>query len=787
MTTPTPTITPADDTCQEAVSTALENHPAIVGARFDAASEQMAVGFDPSRLSAAEFEKLARRAAPAFHQQFETCTLRLDKQGGRSCETCALHLENRLHTMPGVVYANVSYRQGLVKVTYDQAQVQPAQITQTLAAHGARPKPAATPTEDAPLTGWAWVVRYLEAIFTVITLLGMVGGWLAEQFGNSTLGWVLFGVAYGAGGAFGLKGALEALHQRTVDIDLLMVLAAVGAWLVGAPFEGALLLFLFSLSNVLQDFALNRTRHAIRALMKLRPKEALTRRGTHTVMVPIEALTLTDVIIVRPGERIAMDGVVVAGESAVDQAPITGESIPVLKRVGQAVLAGTINQSGGLEVRVSRLAQDSTLARMIRLVEEAQSEKANTQRWIDAFEQRYALGVIIFTALVAVVPLLLGEAFDSAFYRAMTVMVAASPCALVISTPAAILSGIGNAARRGILFKGGAHLEKAADIKVIAFDKTGTLTQGKPQVTDVLPLHGNTPAEVLALAAAVEAKSEHPLAQAIVNAARAQNLPLAEARQFRATLGKGAQAEVNGAELHIGSVRYFAEARALHLAQASHDVERLQNEGKTAILLGQITPQGMAVLGVIAVADVIRPDAPAVIRDLKRVGIQRVVMLTGDNIRTAQAIAAQAGVDEVYADLLPEDKVSKVKELKEKYGAVAMVGDGVNDAPALATATLGVAMGAAGTDVALETADLVLMSDDLSKIAYALELSRATRQTLLVNLTFAMTMIVIMIISIFTIALPLPLAVVGHEGGTVLVALYGVRLLAWNRPPRRDS
>ena len=615
----------------------------------------------------------------------------------------------------------------------------------------------------------------------------MLTGGTLERSGAS-LGLInfAFAIAYVAGGAFGLKGGLEALRQRTLDVDLLMVLAAIGAWIVGSPFEGAMLLFLFSLSNVLQAFALDRTRHAIRALMQLRPAQALVRRGGRNVLLPIEKLILNDRVIVRPGERIPVDGLVVEGTSSVDQASITGESMPVSKQTGSSVMAGTINQSGGLEVRVTKLAKDSTIARLIKMVEDAQSEKARTQRFIDRFEQVYAWVVISFTALLIVLPpWLLGEDFSTAFYRAMTVMVAASPCALVISTPASILSAIGNGARHGVLFKGGVHVEQAAKIRVIAFDKTGTLTEGRPQVTSIKALSAPTlgwsgdESELLQLAAAVEAKSEHPLAQAVVKAAHARQLHWPEATGFQAAVGRGVRASVSGRELHIGGPRFFEQYQSIGWNEGRAEIERLQASGVTPVIVAQVNGDHAEVLGVLGIADVVRSEAREMVQTLKHIGVDRVVMLTGDNTRVAQAIGAQAGVDEVYADLLPEDKLRIVKELKEKYGSVAMVGDGVNDAPALAAATLGIAMGGAGTDVALETADVVLLANDLQRIPYAIGLSRQTRRTLVMNLGFALFMIGVMLVSIFAASLPLPLAVFGHEGGTVLVSLNGLRLLAY--------
>ncbi len=623
----------------------------------------------------------------------------------------------------------------------------------------------------------------LEAIFTVITFITMIGGLLAEGQEAANLANSLFVIAYITGGTFGLQAGINSLRNRTIDVDLLMILAAIGAAIVGEPFEGAMLLFLFSLSNVLQDFALGRTRSAIKALMKLRPAQALVHRGDKTYLLPIEKVVVGDRIIVKPGERLPLDGVVVDGRSTVDQSSITGESMPVSKSMGDSVFAGTINKNGSLEIRVTRLAKDSTLAKLIQMVEEAQSEKAETQRFIDAAEQYYAMGVIVLTALVAAVPMLFWqEAFSQAFYRAMTVMVAASPCAIVISTPATVLSAIGNGARRGILFKGGVYVENAATVKVIALDKTGTLTIGEPRITDTIPLNNSiTENELLALAAAVEARSEHPLAQATVKAAQERNLSWPEATNFQATTGQGVAATVSGRHVRIGNGRFFTHYQTRGLDEAQAELARLQKLAKTSVLVAEVDDAaGTAVmLGVLAYADVLRPDAPDVVRALRANGVAHVVMLTGDNDAVASQIAAQVGVDEYFADLLPEDKVTAIKKVRQQYGPVVMVGDGVNDAPALATADIGIAMGAAGTDVALETADIVLMSDDLRNLPYLIGLSRKTRQTLLQNLGFALFMIMLMLGTIFVSGLALPAAVVGHEGGTVLVSLNGLRMLGY--------
>jgi Cd2+/Zn2+-exporting ATPase len=646
----------------------------------------------------------------------------------------------------------------------------------------------AVPTITAPASHsqlWPWFSHNPEAILTAVTLITMLLARFTEGTVPAGMTAVLYLIAYVAGGYYGVKGGLHSLRQKRIDVDLLMILAALGAAVVGEPFEGATLLFLFSLSNVLQDFAIDRTRNAIRALMQLRPSTARIRHDDQEIELPIEKVAIGELMILKPGDRVALDGVVVAGESSLDQSSLTGESMPVYKQVGAAVFAGSINQSGSLDVRVTKLAKDSTIARLIQLVEEARSEKAETQRFIDTAEQYYALAVIILTTLFIIIPpTLLNVPFDEAFYKAMTILVAASPCAIVISTPATVLSAIGNGARRGVLFKGGIYVENAATIKVIAFDKTGTLTIGKPQVTNIQPLDGVTEAELLRLATAVEAKSEHPLAQATLRAAQERQLTIPEAHAFQSITGKGVQAEVNGRLIRVGKPSFVVgtlvpsdgdKSPTTNEEMPDDLVQAFQAEGKTSVGVAQ----DGRLIGVLAYADVLRPDAPQVIAELHKRGIERVVMLTGDHEQVARHIAEQAGVDEVMAELLPEDKVTAVKQIQQRYGPTMMIGDGVNDAPALATADIGMAMGAAGTDVALETADIVLMGDNLQNIPYVLGLSKQTRKTLVVNLTFAISAIVIMLLLIIFRDLPLPAAVLGHEGGTVLVSLNGLRLLGY--------
>ncbi|MDT8369108.1 MAG: heavy metal translocating P-type ATPase [Longimicrobiales bacterium] len=611
----------------------------------------------------------------------------------------------------------------------------------------------------------------LAALSVLLTLLGIAVGAFSDG-AVATAGWTL---AYLAGGWAGARAAAAEIVRLRVDIDLLMILAALGALVIEAPLEGATLLFLFSLSNLLQGVATERSRDAIRSLMELRPEVATVRRDGEVTTVPLGEVRPGEIYLVGPGDRIPLDGEVITGESEVDQASLTGESAPLPRGPGDAVLAGTMNGGGALDVRTTRRAEDSALARMIALVEEAQAEKAETQQIIDRWEQPYALGVIALAVLAVIVPVgLFGTPFDPVFYRAMTLLVAASPCALVISTPAALLSAIATGARHGVLFKGGVFIEKFATVRAIAFDKTGTLTTGSTGLATIVTLDdGVDEVLLLALAAAVQERSEHHLASATLRAAEARGCPAREATDFRAVPGRGVEARVDGERVRIGNPAHFADTPLEAGSAVLEAVDRLRARGETAVIVAR---NGDAI-GVLGFVDEVRPEAAAMVRALRDQGVGDLVILTGDHADVANAVADAVGISEVRAEVLPDAKVAEVRRLRDAYGVVAMVGDGVNDAAALTTADVGIAMGDAGTDIALESADLVLISDDLSRIPWALDLSRRARRTLIQNLSFSLAMIVAMVVTILTIGLPLPLAVLGHEGSTVLVALNGLRLL----------
>ncbi len=771
--------------CTDILGDTVKGYQGIDSVRVDVERNRLELAYDPRLLHDEAAQSLAQRLGRDAFARVMHC----DQKSSAACAQClqAMGAQLQPHFASRAAAPTTAFRDGEMEIALHPTTLASAEVSRVTRSFGAGHAAAEAPTQ--PTTKEELTVHHLdrgrlEVALTVATLVATITASLAGRNGATALVTVLYTIAFVAGGYYGLIDGVAALKDKRLDVNLLMILAALGAAFIGQPAEGAVLLFLFSLSNTLQAYALDRSRRAISKLLDLRPPQASVKRGSRTITLPVEQLVLADRVIVRPGERIPIDGEILDGQSEIDQAAITGESIPVHKTVGGAVFAGTLNGRGSLEIKVTHLAQDTTLAKIAQLVEEAQSNRARTQRLIDDFEQIYAILVVVGAAFLITIPwLILREEFYPTFYRAMTWLVVASPCALVISTPASILSAMANGARHGVLFKGGAHLEKMATIKVIAFDKTGTLTSGKPIVTHVEPIGSVSADELLIEAASVEARSEHPLAAAIVIEAQRRHLTLQTATDFLATPGLGVEADLNEEPVWIGSERLFFERRVALPAELQQRVRELEKQGQTVMVVYRQHQWR----GLVAVADSLRPGAAEFVQQLKGLGVERVVMLTGDNERVAAGIAAQAGVDEFHAGLMPEDKVEKLKLLRSRYGAIAMVGDGVNDAPALAAADLGLAMGGAGTDVALETADVVLMSDELSQLPYALALARRARQVVKQNLTFALSVIVLLVVSAFGLHLPLPLGVVGHEGSTVLVVLNGLRLLGFRYTTGRDE
>jgi Zn2+/Cd2+-exporting ATPase len=598
--------------------------------------------------------------------------------------------------------------------------------------------------------------------------------------------------AYFFGGYFTLKEALEGIRAGKFQIDSLMLVAAAGAAILGSWAEGALLLFLFSIGHALEQYAMGRAKRAIEALSELAPQTALVRSGDETIQVDVEALKIGDIIVVKPNERLPSDGFVIEGQSSINQAPVTGESVPVDKMPvasiviaaadftavvkSSIVFAGTINGAGLLAVHVSRLAGDTTLARVVKMVSEAESSKSPTQLFTDKFQKIFVPAVLVLVGLLLCAGFVIDEPFRDTFYRAMAVLVAASPCALAIATPSAVLSGVARAARGGVLIKGGAPLEALGSLTAIAFDKTGTLTEGRPRLTDVVAADGVDVSELLSAAVSVERLSDHPLASAIVRDGGTQlgNAGVPTATDVRAIMGRGIEARVDGTLVHIGRDELFSEVEGTPLPPViAASAQALREKGRTIM----IVRAGGRYLGVLGMMDTPRETAKATIAALRDLGITRMIMISGDSQSVANAVAKEVGLDEAVGDLMPEDKVAAIKKLQAQQ-KVAMVGDGVNDAPAMAIASVGIAMGAAGSDVALETADVALMADDLSHLPFAVGLSRKTNATIKQNLFFSLGVVVLLVpATIF--GLGIGPAVLAHEGSTVLVVLNALRLLAY--------
>jgi len=691
---------------------------------------------------------------------------------GMDCREEVALIERRFRNLPGLEDFSADLIGQRLHVKYDAARLSASAIAGAVADAGMR----AWLEHEEPLTvPDAAARRRLLVLGTsgVALLAGMALEWAGAP------AWLARGVlalAIVAGASLTMRRAMAALRVRALDINVLMLVAAAGAVALGQWSEAASVVFLFAFAQTLEARTLERARNAVRALMDLAPAEALVREAGGDRRIEIEAITPGMVLVVRPGEKIPLDGEVVAGQSAVNQAPVTGESIPAEKTSGDEVFAGTINGRGALEIRVTRLRRDSTLARIIHLVERAQAERAPVQTFVERFARVYTPSVLLLAIALAIVPpLVLGAAWPTWIYRALVLLVVSCPCALVISTPVSIVAALAGAARKGVLIKGGAHLERAGRIRCVAFDKTGTLTHGTPKVVAVLPLGADgyvSPETVVALAASVEQRSHHPIARAIIDYAAASNISVRPGDLVESLDGRGAQGRVSGAEVLLGNHRLFEERR-LCTAEVHRLLDESSARGRTPVLVAR---DGVPV-GIIEVADRPREAGRDMLQLLKRQGVESVVMLTGDGRATAERIGEELGVDEVRAELLPEDKVTVVDELRRRFGPVAMVGDGVNDAPALASADIGIAMGVAGSAAALETADIALMADELLKIPYALRLSRATMRNIQANLAISMVMKAAFVAMAVGGWATLWMAIVADTGASILVIANALRLL----------
>ena len=758
--------------CAAKLEKGIRRMNGVVDAKVNFASAKMKVQYDKLLLQPADIVK----AVSGFGYQATLINTAGNQQGphkevysisGFDCADCATTLEKRIASLDGVLSVKVNFATAKMTVEHTLSEATIIRVVEQTGYKAEREDKTGHTTKVK--SAW-W--RNIRTQMTIMSGLLLAVATILDFIGvNQDIVIPIYAVTAILGGYHVAKSGLYGLRSLSLDMNFLMTVAVIGAASIGEWSEAATVAFLFSFGNMLQAYTMDKTRQSIRALMELAPPEALVWRNGEEQKLPVEEIVVGDIIIVKPGERIAMDGVVKNGLSAVNQATITGESIPVDKIVGDSVYAGTVNENGVLEIEVTKIAADSTLAKIMHLVEEAQDQKAPSQQLVDVFAKYYTPIVLLLAAGIMVIPwLAFGEPFAPWFYKGLVLLVISCPCALVISTPVAIVSAIGNASRQGVLIKGGAYLEQMGAIQAIAFDKTGTLTCGRPEVTDVLPLNGISEDEFIVMAATIERWSEHPLAAAIVK--KATGSALKSVTNFKALVGRGAQADIDGQTIYIGKRRLFEEL-GHSLAQYETTLSNLENQGKTVMLMGRSD----ILYGMIAVADTLRDNSQEAVQALRHAGMKHIAMLTGDNNRVAGAIAEEIGLDTFYSELLPEDKVATVKKIMNEYGSVIMVGDGVNDAPAMAAANIGVAMGVAGSDTALETADIALMADDLGKLAYVIKLSRKTVAIIKQNIGFSIFIKIIFVLLTFAGMVDLWLAVLADMGSSILVTLNGMRLM----------
>lgn len=824
----------SQDGCVGRLIALVHAEPGVLEAHLVEGAEgpELCIHYDPEQLSLAQVRRRARQAGAELSERFGHLSGRVDGvRHARHARTLAAELAEE----PGVIEAALDAA-GAIRLEFDREKMTRDAVISRLASHGlsvhgetaaarssvegGEAKPPVEASTHGPGDGHdhghspddghdhghaegdghnhghgGILGPNTELIFALGSGVALGLGWLIETFIPALPEWLSFGlflVAYALGGWFTVGEAIGNLRRKRFEIDTLMLVAAAGAAALGAWAEGALLLFLFSLGHALEHYAMGRAKKAIEALAALAPRTAHVRRGDEVVEMPVEQLEVGDVVVVRPNERLPADGFVVKGTTSVNQAPVTGESIPVDKQAVESpeaararpsalssasvVFAGTINGGGAIEIETTRRSNDTTLAKVVRMVSEAETQKSPTQRFTDRFERVFVPLVLGMAFVLLFAWVVVDEPFRDSFYRAMAVLVAASPCALAIATPSAVLSGVARAARAGVLVKGGAPLENLGALDAIAFDKTGTLTEGRPRITDVVPFGQTSESELLEIAVAVERLSDHPLAEAIVRdgSQRLVAAPVRTASDLRSLTGKGVTARLDDQEVWIGKPEMFGDDDIAPLGpDAEIAVAALRNQGRTLMVIRR----GTRDLGVIGLLDTPRAKARATLTALRALGIRRMIMISGDHQKAAQAVAGQVGLTEAWGDLMPEDKVEAIKKLRSE-AKVAMVGDGVNDAPAMATATVGIAMGAAGSDVALETADVALMADDLSKLPFTVGLSRQTRRIIRQNL-FVSLGVVAFLVPATIFGLGIGPAVALHEGSTLLVVFNALRLLAW--------
>ncbi len=752
--------------CLERLKTSLRKIDGISDVELQSDSSILAITFSRNVLTLEKIIEEARAIGVQITNQYSHESFQVQNI---DCPDCALKIEKGITRLPGVLFASLNFATSKLLVEYDSSKLAKPQIVKKLRDMGydvARDRDFPRKSVD------------LRLILTIIAGLLLFSGFLASRAGTQFIGDKLYLAAMLTAVFPVARSGILGLRALSIDTNLLMTAAAFGAIFIGKYSDAAMVIFLFSLGSVLETYAVGRMRGSIKQLMDYFPTQAVVRRNGGEETIPIDEISIGDIVIVRPGDKIATDGVVISGSSWVNESAVTGESTPAEKKPESPVYAGSVNGTGYLEFAATKTIKDNTLSKIIHLIEEAQAEKAPSQRFSERFGKIYS-PLVIFSAIgiVTIPTLLFGEAFIPWLNRGLTLLVVACPCALVISTPVVIVSAIAVAARHGLLIKGGAYLESLGSLRVVAFDKTGTLTQGRLEVIDIFPLVNMPRSELLAIAAAAEQQSEHPLAEAVIRRSEALGIEPKPAERFEAIPGKGVCAVVDGSLTYVGSERLLEDLEI----QAELDSHMLDAcVGKTVSYI----IRNARVIGIITLQDAPKQSAVEVTKELKSLGINKIVMLTGDSKESAEAVANQIGVDEVYARLLPDEKVETIRSLIANHKRVAMVGDGINDAPAMAAATVGIAMGGIGSQTALETADIVLMKDDLSKLPFGIALSQKATGVIKINVAFSVAVVLILVAGAITGNLGLTGGVLGHEGSALIVIFNGMRLLRFSYRPK---
>jgi len=753
--------------CIDRLRETLTGMDGMHGVTIDASHRIIELSYDKDLLTFEEIKERARLLGVTVAERFKHKSIQVI---GLDCPDCAMKLETAVKRLAGVAWATLNYATSVLIVEFEPQKIELKAILKRVRDFGYDYEITGA-VEEPRAKGRA--PRSARLVLTFISGLLLGAGGIAWALGASpTLFSAFFIASAVCGGIFAARTGFLSLRGLALDTNFLMTAAAIGAIALRDYSEAAAVMFLFSLGSTLEAYTVDKTRKSIKSLIEAVPTSASVRRNGRIETVALEDIEIGEIVLIKPGEKVPVDGTVVDGESTVNEAPITGESAPRDKFKGSAIYAGSINGRGALEVRTTSTTDDNTLARIVHMVEEAQAQKALSQRFSETFGRYYTPVVIALAVIIgAGGPFLFGGPYHQWIERALTLLVVSCPCALVISTPVAIVAAIGNAAKSGILIKGGAHLEALGDVSIAAFDKTGTLTKGKLSVHDIVPFNSHSVEEVLAAAAAVESRSEHPLADAIVRKATEEGVAEPHVSFFEAFPGKGARAVVDGEAIYVGSRRLIEEL-GIDLPGTTAIAELLSH-GSTVVYVAD--PRSL--WGAIGAIDTLKENTVDAIRRLKTVGIRRTVMLTGDTAQTGRAIAKQLGIDEEHAELLPEDKLAKIRELSAGRNSVAMIGDGINDAPALAAANVGIAMGGAGSPTAIEAADVALMADDIAMLPYAVDLSRRARRVIRQNVSFALIAVIILVSGALLRYVTLSTGVLGHEGSALLVIANSMRLL----------